>query len=999
MAVGASASFDVDMTGLNSPSAATSDNRVAIVVNYDTNGTVVYKKKLGGSTGEEFSSVANTSDGGFVTAGSARSSDGDMAGYVTNGVSTQAMIVKYNSLGIKEWLKIIGGTADDSFKSVIQAKNGNYIAVGNTSSVDGELLGLQKGLDDAMIAEFNSSGNFLRVGTIGGQGRDYFTAGTLLNDANTYVAVGDTASGVDGSNLKKKVSGIIQIFDMKFASSIPEFLSSTTELTNKDVSVTITFPVSTVARQYKIGAQGTWINYTAPVVMAQNNTLFARYTNSNGTQSQEYSYVVNNIDKTPPTMPKFVPDIADPTTSNVNVTIDFPNELIKEYRVNGGTWTAYTKPVLFTTNGSIEARVVDNAGNSSSAIYSVSNIDRTPPGVTSFSSDMTGPTNSNVTVSIRYPADGYRNEYRVGTGEWQFNYYSPVSYYARENVILYARSIDKAGNVSAIYSYEVKNIDKVPPADAILAVDVTTPTNKDVKVTINYPADAVIKEYKEGLGSYKVYTNPITVTSNTTVYARSKDAAGNYSAETKLIISNIDKTPPSKPVITADRSKPAEGIVTVSINYPDSDATKEYRQNGGAWKNYTGPIEYTIAGNLEARAIDGVGNSSTSLFDVNVGPGQPSITPNITVPTKANVMVSINYTADSVVKEYLVDNGSWKKFTNSIEIAQNGVVKARATDSYGYFSIVSVYNVNNIDKTPPAAATFSRVPFGDDYRYMTNQDVVVTVTFPSDAVIKEYSMNSGAWTRYTDPVVFKSNGNIKARSSDALGNTSTPASYDITNIDKEAPPIPTIEASVTTPTNKNVTVTITYPPDPMKNFKNQYRINNGSWYNAQSVIKTYEFEKNGVIEARTLKDSGAASMVVVYEINNIDKVKPHSITFKRDVYEDTFNGVNVTITYPDPNEIITIFYQLGSTEGKWLTYNGPIKVSSNTTIYAYVKDAAGNSTFYQSYKVTNILSKNAQYIYDSITGRLKYVYLITGEKYEYVYDANGNLKAVKVVQP
>ena len=66
-----------------------------------------------------------------------------------------------------------------------------------------------------------------------------------------------------------------------------------------------------------------------------------------------------------------------------------------------------------------------------------------------------------------------------------------------ENATVYARSADAAGNVSDVASYMVSNIYKTAPSDAVLA-DVTDPTNGNVTLTISYPGNAVVKEYKVG---------------------------------------------------------------------------------------------------------------------------------------------------------------------------------------------------------------------------------------------------------------------------------------------------------------------------------------------------------------------------------------------------------------------------------------------------------------------------------------------------------------------
>ncbi|MEH7087328.1 discoidin domain-containing protein, partial [Neobacillus drentensis] len=54
---------------------------------------------------------------------------------------------------------------------------------------------------------------------------------------------------------------------------------------------------------------------------------------------------------------------------------------------------------------------------------------------------------------------------------------------------------------------DIEEIDQTPPADATFVADVTAPTNTDIVVTINYPEDAAVKEYKVGAdGTWTPYT-------------------------------------------------------------------------------------------------------------------------------------------------------------------------------------------------------------------------------------------------------------------------------------------------------------------------------------------------------------------------------------------------------------------------------------------------------------------------------------------------------------
>ena len=160
-----------------------------------------------------------------------------------------------------------------------------------------------------------------------------------------------------------------------------------------------------------------------------------------------------------------------------------------------------------------------------------------------------------------------------------------------ENGTVYARAKDAAGNVSNETSYTVSNIDRSAPADAVLSADITAPTNSDVTVTISYPDDAAVKEYKVGdNGTWTAYGAPVVVSANDTVYARGTDAAGNVSNVTSYVVSNIDHIAPADATLAVDTTAPTNQGVTVTISYPADAAVKEYKVGeSGAWTAYTAP--------------------------------------------------------------------------------------------------------------------------------------------------------------------------------------------------------------------------------------------------------------------------------------------------------------------------------------------------------------------------------------------------------------------------
>ncbi|MFN0220759.1 S-layer homology domain-containing protein [Paenibacillus sp. KR2-11] len=173
-----------------------------------------------------------------------------------------------------------------------------------------------------------------------------------------------------------------------------------------------------------------------------------------------------------------------------------------------------------------------------------------------------------------------------------------------------ARSTDTAGNISDITSYQVTNIDGDAPTGITISADTDEPTNGPVTVTISFPADAVVQEYRIDDGPWIPYTGPVELSGNGTLEARGTDALGNQSPTESYTVSNIDQTPPADATFTADNTAPTSSSVTVTVNYPADGAIREIRVNGGAWAAYTGPVVFAANGTLDARSMDTAGNMS-----------------------------------------------------------------------------------------------------------------------------------------------------------------------------------------------------------------------------------------------------------------------------------------------------------------------------------------------------------------------------------------------------
>jgi hypothetical protein len=132
----------------------------AIIVKYDNEGNVVWKKNFGGNEYDRYSSVTTVSDGIIAVGCSYPGSfgNGDWGG-VTGKGSSDAIIVKYDNTGNVVWKKNFGGNNIDEYYSVTTVSDG-IIAVGDAypGSGSGDWGGVTgKGGSDAVIVKYTST--------------------------------------------------------------------------------------------------------------------------------------------------------------------------------------------------------------------------------------------------------------------------------------------------------------------------------------------------------------------------------------------------------------------------------------------------------------------------------------------------------------------------------------------------------------------------------------------------------------------------------------------------------------------------------------------------------------------------------------------------------------------------------------------------------------------------------------------------------------------------
>ncbi|MBE6759504.1 MAG: hypothetical protein E7554_05365 [Ruminococcaceae bacterium] len=301
-------------------------------------------------------------------------------------------------------------------------------------------------------------------------------------------------------------------------------------------------------------------------------------------------------------------------------------------------------------------------------------------------------------------------------------------------------------------SGEITCIDTDAPTAPALQSSNTEWTKDPVTVTLSGGEDAqsglLRLEYRLGAeGAWSEYTDAISVTSRTAVYARSVDVAGNTSEPVVLDVNNFDTTAPDvtklsvkvsaagTPVIaeTGAFSKYYGSEVTVTVDgAADAESgvkTYQYQAVSGTesvaedkWLTYDPEKKPVIPGDfcgyVHARAVDAVGNCSASV-------SSEGFVVDITPPVVENLKLSETaVTGNRVIVTFNVKDNYWLE-----TVTVNGIYAGVYASSFTAFRnddylIVAVDKVGNRTEQLVQITNINTTPFTllDTWKGMNPQD-------------------------------------------------------------------------------------------------------------------------------------------------------------------------------------------------------------------------------------------------------------------------------------
>ena len=351
---------------------------------------------------------------------------------------------------------------------------------------------------------------------------------------------------------------------------------------------------------------------------------------------------------------------------------------------------------------------------------------------------------------------------------------------------------DEAGNFT-VETITITNIDKVPPIITISEYT-KTPTNQSITVSASTNKGVLNQE------SY-------TFTENGSMIFIAIDEAGNVT-EKKVRMTNIDKIPP---VITVGN------YITTLTN---QDITVSVTTNEGTLNqsSYT----FTENGSFTFIATDEAGNISEETVTIsNIDKIAPIITVReyTTEPTNQDITVSVTTNEGTLNQE-------------SFTFTENGSFIFIATDEAGN-STEEIITISNIDKMLP------KVDGIEDFKtYNTNRIIVFDKGI---ATLNGEVIESG--------IEVIQEGNYELVVIDNAGNSVT-----IRFVIDKTPPIITVGEYTTTPTDQNITVTVT---------TNEGTLNQTS----------YTFTENGSFTFIATDEAGNITEMIVTITNIIHNVE------------------------------------------------------------------------------------------------------------------------------
>jgi hypothetical protein len=159
------------------------------VVKLSATGSIQWQNCYGSDSADGATSIQQTIEGGYIVAGASKSIDGEVTG---NHGQNDYWILKLSGTGAIEWEQSYGGSGDDVATSIQQTSDSGYIVAGSSNSTDGDVTG-NHGNEDIWVVKLSSSGSIQWERSLGGSNDDFGSSVQQTTDSG-FVVCGTTFS-------------------------------------------------------------------------------------------------------------------------------------------------------------------------------------------------------------------------------------------------------------------------------------------------------------------------------------------------------------------------------------------------------------------------------------------------------------------------------------------------------------------------------------------------------------------------------------------------------------------------------------------------------------------------------------------------------------------------------------------------------------------------------------------------------------------------------------
>ena len=178
-------SYDGDFIGNNSDIGGED----GLLIKLDKDGNTQWKKLYGGNFHDDFYSIKQLNDGGFIIAGTSNSTDAD---FTNNHGYSDMWVLRLKENGDTMWTRCFGGSEPDGGYQVKIDTDDNFVIMGGSSSSDGDVMGTGQGSTDMWFIKVDTLGKLLWHKCIGGYGGQQGADILVFPNAN-YMAIGYSA--------------------------------------------------------------------------------------------------------------------------------------------------------------------------------------------------------------------------------------------------------------------------------------------------------------------------------------------------------------------------------------------------------------------------------------------------------------------------------------------------------------------------------------------------------------------------------------------------------------------------------------------------------------------------------------------------------------------------------------------------------------------------------------------------------------------------------------